>query len=141
MNDTDTADIVKRIVGTWPMAPKGFLWTEALDDLDYAPALAAYTRLRDEVEEQRISIARFLATYRAIVNHGNTGRRHDTEPDDGPTMSFDEYITRTSWLAGTGSTTASAALDEWSTPFAQQMLNRLLGDSTSTPDEVDEAQA
>ena len=79
MNANDTADVVKRLVGTWPMSPKGFLWTEVLGDLDYGPALAAYARLRDEVEEQRISIARFLVTYRAI-NRGNTDR-----PDDTPT--------------------------------------------------------
>jgi len=74
MNESDTADVVKRIVGTWPMSPKGFLWTEAIGEFDYAPALAAFTQLRNTVEESRISIARFIIAYRAIANAGNTSR-------------------------------------------------------------------
>lgn len=80
MTANDTADVVKRIVGTWPMSPKGFLWTETLCDLDYGPALATFTKLRDEVEEQRISIARFLVTYRGIVSRGSTKRLDDDTP-------------------------------------------------------------
>lgn len=82
MNAEDTADIVKRIVGTWPMSPKGFLWTETLGEFDYAPALATFTQLRNTVEESRVSIARFIVAYRAIANTGNTRRGEPTEPCD-----------------------------------------------------------
>lgn len=80
MNDADTADIVKRIVGTWPMSPKGFLWTEAIHEFDYAPALATYTQLRNTVEESRISIARYIVAYRGVAAIGTTRR-----PDPGET--------------------------------------------------------
>lgn len=80
MNAEDTADVVKRIVGTWPMSPKGFLWTETIAEFEYAPALATYTQLRNTVEETRISIARFIAAYRAVAAVGNTRR-----PDPGET--------------------------------------------------------
>lgn len=80
MNDADTADIVRRIVGTWPMSPKGPLWTEAIGEFDYAPALATYTQLRNTVEETRISIARFIVTYRGVASIGNTRRADPGEP-------------------------------------------------------------
>jgi hypothetical protein len=114
MNETDTADIVKRIVGTWPMAPKGFLWTEAVRDLDYGPALATFVQLRNETDEQRISIARFLLAYRAIANRGNTGRQHDTEHEpDGPVMSFAEYLSLLTVKAAAGDAEATHMLDVW----------------------------
>lgn len=80
MNDADTADIVRRIVGTWPMSPKGPLWTEAMRELDYAPALATYTQLRNTVEETRISIARYIAAYRGVSANGTTRRPDPGEP-------------------------------------------------------------
>ena len=82
MNDADNADIVKRIVGTWPMSPKGFLWTDVLREFEYGPALAAFTQLRNSVEESRISIARFIVTYRAVANVGNTRRGETGEVCD-----------------------------------------------------------
>jgi hypothetical protein len=123
MNEADLADVVRRVVGTWPMAPKGYLWTEAIADLDYGPALAAYYRLRDEHDEQRISIARFKATVRALTND-STSRQHPNEPaPDGPAVSFAEYLARTQWRAGTGDPDAVVALDEWDR--AQLVLDRL----------------
>lgn len=113
MNDQDTADIVRRIVGTWPMSPKGPLWTEAIGDLDYGPALATFIQLRDETDETRISIARFKLTYRGLASHGNTSREPPAEPGP-PPISFDEYVTRMTWQAGTGDAAAAEALDEWS---------------------------
>ena len=82
MNDADTADIVRRIVGTWPMSPKGPLWTEVVSEFDYGPALATFTQLRNTVEESRISIARFIVTYRAIANVGNSRRGETGETCD-----------------------------------------------------------
>jgi hypothetical protein len=119
MNDSDTADIVKRIVGTWPMSPKGFLWTEALHELDYGPALATFVRLRDETDEQRITIARFKGAYRAITGTGTTTRRPPDELDDGPVMSFDEYIALLTRKAHHGDTDAAAMLDTWAQNLAR----------------------
>lgn len=134
MNDAETADLVRRIVGTWPMSPKGPLWTEAIRDLEYGPVLATFCRLRDEHDEQRLSIARFKQSCRAISNAGNTNRRHPSEErDDGPPMSAEAYFNRLAWRAGTGDPEASAVLDEWSTPFAQRMLAQLIGTKENRP--------
>jgi hypothetical protein len=120
MNEADTADIVKRIVGTWPMSPKGYLWTEALHDLDYGPALATYVQLRDETDEQRISIARFKQAYRGIDGTGNTGRRHPHDHDTaGPPISFDEYIALLTAKAHAGDTDAAELLDVWAQNLAR----------------------
>lgn len=113
MTDSDTADIVRRIVGTWPMSPKGPLWTEAIHDLDYGPALATFVQLRDELDEQRISIARFRGAYRGIVGQGYSTRTHPAERTDGPVMSFDEYLALLTQRATAGDTAAGHMLDTW----------------------------
>ena len=128
MNAADTADIVRRIVTTWPMSPKGFVWTDALAELEYGPALAAYVRLRDELDEQRVSVARFKSVARALTNDVSP-RQHPGEGAvlAGPPMSFPEYLALITWRAGTGDSEANAALDEWSTPRARRLLAILQG--------------
>ena len=113
MNETEAKKLTERIVGTWPASPKGFVWTEELLPLDASTAHAAVTRLVREHEESRLPIARFLAVYRAIDKQ-NHPRRHDTVAhDDGPTMSFDEYIATLIHSANAGDTDATRMLDLW----------------------------
>ena len=65
MTADECARIVNLVVSTWPAGPKGHAWTEAIRDLAYADARAAYESVRD-VEDRPPSIARYLAAYRAV---------------------------------------------------------------------------
>lgn len=127
MTEAETADIVRRIVSTWPMSPKGVIWTEAISELEYRHALAAYVQLRDELDEQRISVARFRMAVRGIAAgaRGTTRRRHPHEPEEheGPVIGFGDYLARQTWKAGTGDPSGQENLDTWDA--AQKVLDKL----------------
>jgi hypothetical protein len=114
MDPTQRAQLVDRIVTTWPHGPKGAIWTETLTDhpeLTFGEALDVYKHLRDTVERNPPTVAVFLATWRA---------RHQHPADDlvqaqvdGPPMSLAEYLSALTWRASTGDTDAAQMLDEW----------------------------
>jgi hypothetical protein len=120
MDPTQRAQLVDRIVTTWPHGPKGMIWTETLADhpeIGFGEALDVYKHLRDSIERNPPTVAVFLATWRA--------RHHRPEPvaqrsaDDGPTMSFTEYITRLTVKAAAGDTEAAHILDVWEQNMAR----------------------
>jgi hypothetical protein len=120
MDATQRAQLVDRIIGTWPNGPKGGVWTEAFDDHDeitFAQALDVYKHLRDTSERNNPpSIAAYLATWR---------NRHHRPPattapvDDGPEISFNQYIERLTRLAHAGNTDAADMLDVWTSNLAR----------------------
>lgn len=109
MTPTQRDTLAVRFAQTWPNGPGQTIWAESIDDLDYPQAAKAYDKLRRE-EERPPSIARFLSAYRTF----------DTAPqwarplgDNGPAMSFDQYIGRLSKRANEGEQEAEAMLDIW----------------------------
>ena len=118
MNETETATIVERIVGTWPNGPRGFVWTEAFNDhpeVESRTAGAAYRALRDGglPSHERITIARFLAEERRQRGYQPAATPTAPVADDGPVMSFDEYIGLLTIKAHAGDPDAADMLDEW----------------------------
>ena len=113
MDATQRAQLVDRIVTTWPNGPKGMIWTETLvdhDEITFTAALDVYKHLRDTAERRDPpSVAAFLATWRTRWHRPE----QTTAPvaDDGPTMSHDEYITRLIWRANSGDHAAGEQLD------------------------------
>lgn len=75
MTSDDCARLVNLIVATWPTGPKAYIWTQALADLDAAPANRAYLDLRDTIE--RITIPAFRAGYDRAA--GRARRRPDPD--------------------------------------------------------------
>ena len=90
MDATQRAQLVDRIVTTWPNGPKGIIWTETLvdhDEITFTAALDVYKHLRDTAERRDPpSVAAFLATWRTRwhrprTDHHTRGRRRaDDEP-------------------------------------------------------------
>jgi hypothetical protein len=115
MDATQRAQLVDRIVTTWPNGPKGVIWTETLtdhDDITFTAALDVYKHLRDTVERNNPpSIALYLATWRARWQR--TPAEHARPDNDGPAMSFDEYYATLIRSADTGHTDATRMLDLW----------------------------
>ena len=115
MDATQRAQLVERIVTTWPNGPKGAIWTETLadhDEITFTAALDVYKHLRDTAERRDPpSVAAFLATWRTRWHRPE----QTTAPvaDDGPVMSFDEYIGLLTVKAHAGDPDAADMLDEW----------------------------
>ena len=129
MNETEIATIVERIVGTWPNGPRGFVWTEAFNDhpeVESRTAGAAYRALRDGglPSHERITIARFLAEERRQRGYQPAATPTAPVPDDGPTMSHDEFITRLIWRANSGDHAAGEQLDIEAVNAARSNLGR-----------------
>jgi len=115
MDESHRAQLVNRIVTTWPNGPKGPIWTEALTDhyeVTFAEALDVYKHLRDTVERNNPpSIALFLATWRARWQRPPVV--YARADDHTPTTSFDEYIATLIHSANAGDTDATRMLDLW----------------------------
>ena len=131
MDATQRAQLVDRIVTTWPNGPKGVIWTEALtdhDEITFTAALDVYKHLRDTAERNNPpSIALFLATWRARWQH--TRVEYVQPADYGPVMSFDEYITTLIARSTAGDTDATRMLDLWADNEHRGLVSSWLGKS------------
>ena len=108
MNSSDLAHLVEHIIATWPTGPRGFIWTEALADLEHPVALGIYEYLRDH-DERPPSVSRFLAVY-----HSTTPDYGWQPPvDSGPSIGLDEYFARVRVRVERGDPDAADELARW----------------------------
>lgn len=112
MTDREAYELAEMITKTWPNGPKQGAWSSMLQErCERAPAWHTY-RLHRDSDERPPTIAGFLSTYRHQLG---TAPEPDAvaPPDDGPVMSFAEYLERLRWRAGTGDAEAIEMLDVW----------------------------
>ena len=80
MTRDECAGLVNLLVSTWPTGVRGHVWTDTLNELDHASALATYRALRDRCDRAP-SIAQFLADYRERVDAAHRPARRRPRPD------------------------------------------------------------
>jgi hypothetical protein len=89
MTEDETRKIATHAVDTWPAGPKAYIWRDAINDLQYGPAVGAYNALtRDD--------------------NGGTGIRWT-----GNEISFDDYLKRIQARADMGNQDAADELANW----------------------------
>jgi hypothetical protein len=109
VTEDETRKIATHAIDTWPSGPKGYIWRDAISDLDYGPAVGAYKLLVRE-SERTPTIGRFMAHYNALTrsDNGGTGIRWT-----GNEISLDDYLKRIQARADMGNQDAADELANW----------------------------
>jgi hypothetical protein len=109
MTGEELANIVNRLVATWPAGVRGHIWTAELAHLDPGPARRTIDQLARS-DDRPPSVARFLDVYRAVT----TPLSGIPKPTDtGPAVALDEVMSKLEWQASTGDHDAVTQLDTW----------------------------
>lgn len=93
MTPTAADGIAKRIINCWHGGPRLDEWVDTLTPLDEGTAGTTFVRLRAELEHAP-SIARYLATYRALRTPANQPIAPPTQPRG---AALDAWVRKMRW--------------------------------------------
>jgi hypothetical protein len=130
MTGEELANLVSRLVATWPAGVRGHIWTTELAMLDAGPARKVVDQLARS-DDRPPSVARFLDVYRAVTAP-LSGIPKPT--DTGPPVALDDVIARLEWKVstGTGSDNDLAELNRWRKLRAEQAARHPLPEAQPT---------
>lgn len=118
MTEDEARKLAQRCIDTWPAGPKGYIWRDALLPLDAHYAAAAYRRM--STEQDRPTVARFIAEYHALMPRGDA----PAHTIDRGAISLGEYLERVQLRALKGDHEAQSEMDRWTRHLGAEVRRR-----------------